>query len=48
MQGRKEQGWLEWCQADRGWLAAEFLRAAGVAEAVRPFFGSWFDLTNIS
>jgi hypothetical protein len=36
--------WLAWCRANRGWLAAEFLRAVDGGEPVRPFFGSWFEL----
>ena len=36
--------WLDWCQENRGWLAAEFLRRADAAEDIRPFFGSWFEL----
>jgi hypothetical protein len=38
------EGWLEWCQDHRGWLAAEFLRAVDTGESVRLFFGSWFDI----
>lgn len=38
------QGWLEWCAANEGWLAAEFLRTVDGGESVRPFFGSWFEL----
>ena len=37
-------GWLDWCQAHRGWLAGEFLSLVDRGEPVRPFFGSWFDL----
>lgn len=37
-------GWQDWCQADEGWLAAEFLRAVDRGEPVRPFFGSWHDI----
>ena len=37
-------GWLEWCQAHRGWLAREFLSAVDRKAPVRPFFGSWFEL----
>ena len=39
-----EDDWLDWCQAHKGWLAAEFLRAADEGESVRPFFGSWFEI----
>jgi hypothetical protein len=37
-------GWLEWCQAHRGWLAREFLSGVDRNAPVRPFFGSWFEL----
>jgi hypothetical protein len=37
-------GWREWCQANEGWLAAEFLRAVDSGESLRPFFGSWYDI----
>lgn len=36
--------WLDWCQAHKGWLAAEFLRVVDEGEPVRPFFGSWFEV----
>lgn len=36
--------WLSWCQANRSWLAAEFLHRVDAGEPVTPFFGSWFDL----
>ena len=36
--------WLDWCQKNKGWLAAEFLRKVDAGTDVRPFFGSWFDL----
>jgi hypothetical protein len=36
-------GWLDWCQAHRGWLATEFLRMVDREAPVRPFFGSWFE-----
>jgi hypothetical protein len=44
MQDEQAGDWLAWCQENRGWLAAEFLRKANGPEAVRPFFGSWFDI----
>ncbi|MDX1415227.1 MAG: hypothetical protein R3293_13610 [Candidatus Promineifilaceae bacterium] len=44
MQGRRNAGWLKWCQANRGWLAAEFMLRADKGESMRPFFGSWYDL----
>ena len=37
-------GWLEWCQANRGWLAGEYLRCMEEGLPVRQFFGSWFDI----
>ena len=37
-------GWLDWCQAHRGWLASEFLSLVDRGVSVRPFFGSWFEL----
>ncbi len=36
--------WLDWCTANRAWLASEFLRRVETGESVRPFFGSWYDL----
>lgn len=36
--------WLAWCQANRAWLAREFLRVADYGESVRPFFGSWYEI----
>jgi predicted SprT family Zn-dependent metalloprotease len=39
-----DDDWLAWCQANRAWLAAEFLRVADHGESVRPFFGSWYEL----
>ncbi len=39
-----DAAWLRWCQHNLGWLAAEFLRLIDRGHAVRPFFGSWFDL----
>ena len=41
---RTMAGWLEWCAANVGWLASEFLRAADCGESMRPFFGSWYEL----
>jgi hypothetical protein len=38
------EGWQEWCQANEGWLATEFLRAADNGESIRPFFGSWYNI----
>jgi hypothetical protein len=39
-----DNDWLDWCQEQRKWLAAEFLRLVDQGESVRPFFGSWFDI----
>lgn len=36
--------WLAWCQENRAWLAAEFLRTVDQEKSVRPFFGSWYEL----
>ena len=44
MQDEEEEDWLGWCQENRGWLAAEFLRRVNEGKGVRPFFGSWYDL----
>ena len=41
---RRIEGWLDWCQANEAWLAAEFLRATDAGESLRPFFGSWYDI----
>ena len=38
------EGWLDWCQAHRGWLASEFLNTVDREAPVGPFFGSWFEL----
>ncbi|GAB4405565.1 MAG: hypothetical protein Kow00123_17800 [Anaerolineales bacterium] len=35
--------WLAWCAAHRQTLAAEFLRRVENGEAVRDFFGSWYE-----
>ena len=44
MHDEAKGNWLGWCEKNRGWLAAEFLRRVDAGESVRPFFGSWFDL----
>lgn len=41
-------GWLEWCTANRGILAREFLTAADGNDDTRRFFGSWFDVQGYS
>lgn len=46
--GGDRGGWLAWCQANRTWLAAEFLRVVGEGGSVRPFFGSWYDVRGQS
>jgi hypothetical protein len=43
-QVKNNPDWLDWCRANRGWLAAEFLRRVDAGEPINPFFGSWFDL----
>ena len=47
---RREGGddWLDWCRHHRAWLAAEFIGSAHSSDAVRPFFGSWFDIRGYS
>ena len=45
---RRMEGWHDWCQANEGWLAAEFLRAVDGGESLRPFFGSWYDIQGQS
>ena len=40
--------WLTWCQRQRGWLAAEFLKTAAEGRPVNPFFGSWFEIQGKS
>ena len=44
--GLNGPGWLDWCHRNKGWLAAEFLSLAETQDqaAVRPFFGSWYDI----
>jgi len=41
---RRIEGWQDWCRANEGWLAAEYLRVADAGESLRPFFGSWYDV----
>jgi hypothetical protein len=48
MNGAREGDWLAWCQANKRWLSAEFLRVAGEGGSVRPFFGSWYDIQGQS
>jgi hypothetical protein len=43
-QMQSDVDWLRWCQDNRCWLAAEFIRRVDAGEAVTAFFGSWFDL----
>lgn len=40
--------WLDWCQRNKGWLAAEFLRAVETGGPVSQFFGSWFEICGKS
>ncbi|HUW13189.1 MAG TPA: hypothetical protein VM537_25925 [Anaerolineae bacterium] len=44
--GLNGPGWLDWCHDHKGCLAAEFLSLAETQDqaAVRPFFGSWYDI----
>lgn len=41
------EGWLEWCRAHKGWLAAEFLRTVDAGQPVHAFFGSWFEIEGM-
>ncbi len=43
-----DEGWLDWCQANVAWLAAEFIAAADSGRSVHAFFGSWYDLQGRS
>jgi len=40
----QDDGWINWCEAHRGWLAQEFLKRMKGLSPVRDFFGSWFDI----
>lgn len=42
--GVNDDDWLEWCQANRGRLAREFLRRVDMGETVADFFGDWYDV----
>ncbi len=43
--GHHEQDdWLNWCEANRGLLAREFLRRMDAGESVSDFFGSWLEI----
>ena len=42
--GNYGDDWLDWCQDQKSWLAAEFLRVVDAGESIRPFFGSWFEI----
>jgi len=44
MQDEQKKDWLGWCQENRSWLAAEFIRSVNTDESTRPFFGSWYDI----
>ncbi|MGD1995446.1 MAG: hypothetical protein PVH62_01590 [Anaerolineae bacterium] len=39
-----QDDWLNWCNENISWLAAEFLRFVDRGEPINPFFGSWFDI----
>ncbi|MFZ0890837.1 MAG: hypothetical protein WB778_05935 [Thermoplasmata archaeon] len=41
---RGKRDWLKWCQANRRWLAEEFLRTTKARRSTRRFFGSWYPL----
>jgi hypothetical protein len=36
--------WLEWCYENKSWLASEFLKRVDNNEAVKDFFGTWYNL----
>lgn len=40
----EDENWLSWCQENRSWLAAEFLKRVESGKAARSFFGSWFEI----
>jgi len=42
--GNYGDDWLDWCQEQKSWLAAEFLRLVDERQSIRPFFGSWFEI----
>ncbi len=44
MQTGQDGRWQAWCQANLGWLAAEFLCRMDSGADLRPFFGSWYNL----
>ena len=41
-----DENWLSWCQENKAWLAAEYLRTVAEGKAVNSFFGSWYDIHN--
>jgi hypothetical protein len=38
------EGWAEWCEREKGWLAREFLSMVEQGGDTRAFFGSWFEI----
>lgn len=38
--------WLDWCRANKAFLARAFLRSVDDAAQVRRFFGSWYDVAG--
>ena len=44
----EDDDWLNWCQAHKAWLAAEFLSRVCSGGDLRPFFGSWYELEGHS
>jgi len=40
----EDENWLSWCEENKSWLAAEFLRSIESGKATTSFFGSWFDI----
>ena len=41
-----DEKWLGWCQENKAWLAAEYLRTVEEDKPVSSFFGSWYDIRN--
>ena len=42
--GLNNPDWLDWCRANKSWLAEKFLRSVEKKEDVKHFFGSWYDI----
>ena len=44
MFSRRDSDWLEWRQANKSWLASEFLHRVDSEETLQDFFGSWYNI----